>query len=114
MRLVLRSQNYWFPLLGALFFFLIGAGASLALYLTDYSSMRDEAPLPFLMMAAVAVLLLVGGVMVNSLRGMSERAAINALVRSAWAVYRQYDFAGDWRAFAENDYQEAMKKLRFP
>ncbi len=117
MRLVLKTQNFWFPLLGALFFFLIGAGTTLALVFTDSPlsrEMRDETPLPFLMMSTAAVLILVVGFIVIWLRGLSERAAIQRLLNNAWVSWAQYDSVDEWRAFAQQSFQTEMKRLRFP
>lgn len=117
MRLILKSQNYWFPLMGALFFFLIGAGVSLALALGNSATsieLRDEAPLPFIGMSIVAVLILVLGSFIISTRGVAERLAIRNVVKEAWAKWEQFDNTDAWRAFAEQSYQAEMKKHRFP
>jgi hypothetical protein len=117
MRLILKSQNYWFPMMGALFFFLIGAGVSLALALGSSPTSiqyRDEAPLPFIGMTIVALLILIIGSFIISTRVVAERLAIRNVMKDAWAKWEQFDSAESWRAFAEQSYAEDMKRNRFP
>jgi hypothetical protein len=117
MRLILKSQSYWFPLMGALFFFLIGAGVSLALALGNSQTsieFRDQAPLPFIGMSIVALLILVVGSFIISTRGVAERLAIRTVMKDAWAKWEQFDSKEMWRAFAEQSYATEMKRHRFP
>lgn len=114
MRLILKNQNYWTPLLGALFFFMIGAGASLAIAFTDNSAARDEAAIPFVMTSVAAVVILIGGFLINGVKAQVERTAIARVTTNAWVKWQQYESAADWRAFAEQAYRMDVAKRRYP
>jgi hypothetical protein len=113
-RPILKNQNYWTPLLGALFFFMIGSGASLAVAFTDNNAAPDEAAIPFVMTSAAAVVILVGGFVINGVKEQVERAAIARVTTNAWVKWQQYESAADWRAFAEEAYRMEMTKRRYP
>ncbi|NWF70961.1 MAG: hypothetical protein HXY40_17895 [Chloroflexi bacterium] len=115
MRLVIKNSRYlWFALLPSSLIFFLGAAAALTVLVTGIGS-GEEAALAFLVMTciALAVLILVGGPYLFF--SWLERQRILSLINGeTWACWPQYASDAEWHAFAQQDYDAAIKRLRFP
>ncbi|MFN8371842.1 MAG: hypothetical protein U0694_03050 [Anaerolineae bacterium] len=104
----------WIPFLAALVPFLLTSAVTLVAFASGQAS-ADEIALPFVAMSllSMAILLLMGVPIL--IMGLLERAAIKRLLNGeAWVSWAQYEFAGDWRDFAEKEHQRELKANSFP